>query len=174
MSVSTEIVVAAAGLAAGVAGTAYKSRKALEQDYDIDLRKSRIDVYRTLWKALQPLARYATPNERLGPDDVRRLGVALRRWYFEGGGLFLSKTARNAYFDLQEALAQTAGKEIDPESVRPLLRQRGSALRSAMAADVATRVAPRLGGRRRTDVDIPDEERKRETADALSSDAKSE
>jgi hypothetical protein len=167
VSVSTEIVVAAAGLAAGVAGTAYKSRKALEQTYDIDLRKSRIDAYRMLWKALQPLARYAPPSERLEPDDLRRLAVTLRRWYFEGGGLFLSKAARNAYFDLQETLAQTIAQGLDPESVRPLLRRLGSDVRSAMAADVATRVAPRLGGGRSADVDVPDEVRERETADAL-------
>jgi hypothetical protein len=167
VSVSTEIVVAAAGLVVGVAGTAYKSRKELEQNYDVDLRKSRMDVYRTRWKSLQPLARYAPPSERLDPDDLHRLAVALRRWYFETGGFFLSTAARNAYFKLQETVAQTIEQGIDPDSVRTLLRERGSNLREAMAADVATRVAPRLGGRRGADVDIPNKEREREVAAEL-------
>lgn len=162
----TAIAVAAvtglAGLIAGIAGTAYKSRKALEADYDISRRKARTDVYQKLWGELQVLAKYSPPP--FGRETVVKLSVALRRWYFEQGGIFLSKRARNAYFDLQEALVQTLERLDDPAPLRELLRGRGSSLRTAMAADIATRDPPRLGGKGTKQVDIRDEDRAKQTA----------
>jgi hypothetical protein len=152
----------ALGLVAGIVGTAYKSRKALESEYDIDLRKTRIDVYKKLWCKLNVLARYSPPP--YSRETVEQLSVALRSWYFEQGGLFMSKHVRNAYFDLQEALAQTLERVDDPASLRRLLVARGSALRTAMSDDVATRVAPKLGGKRGGDVDISDDVRVARTA----------
>jgi hypothetical protein len=163
---TTAIVVAAvtgaAGLTAGIAGTAYKSRKELESAYDIDLRKARVDVYKKLWSELEVLAKYSPPPFSL--HTVEQLSVALRHWYFKQGGIFLSKRARNAYFDLQEGLTQTLDHAGDPASLRDLLRRRGSKLRTEMAEDIATRVAPRLGGKRGEDVDIPDDVRHAKTA----------
>jgi hypothetical protein len=104
-AIAIAAVTGAVGLIAGVVGTAYKSRKALESEYDIDLRKARIEVYKELWSALELLAKYSPPGFSRG--SVEQLSVTLRRWYFERGGIFLSKRARNAYFDLQEALVQT-------------------------------------------------------------------
>ena len=166
---ATAIAVAAVtgvvGLVAGIAGTAYKSRKELESKYDIDLRKKRIDVYKKLWSELQVLAKYSPPP--FSRETVEQLSVAMRCWYFEQGGVFLSKRARNAYFDLQEALVQTLELLDDPAPLRELLRKRGSTLRTAMAEDVATRVAPQLGGKRAEDVDIPDDIRLDKTAAAI-------
>lgn len=162
----TAIVVAAVtgvlGLIAGIAGTAYKSRKALESEYDIDLRKKRIDVYKKLWKELQVLALYSPPP--FSRETVEQLSTELRRWYFEQGGIFLSTRARNRYFDLQEALVQTLKRREDPARLRELLRKRGSALRTAMAEDVATRAPLRLGRRTTEEPDIPDDERRAATA----------
>ena len=93
------------GIFAGFLGTAYKSRKALESEYDISLRKARIDVYTKLWKELEVLAKYSPPP--FSRKTVEDLSLAMRSWYFEEGGLDLSKQARNKYFDLQEALVQT-------------------------------------------------------------------
>ena len=160
-AIAVAAVTAVVGLIAGIAGTAYKSRKALESEYDIDLRKARVDVYKKLWGELQVLARYAPPA--FSRDTVERLSVALRIWYFEQGGIFLSKRARNAYFDLQEALVQTLDRVDDPAPLRELLRKRGSSLRTAMAEDIATRDAPRLGRMRAEDGDIPDESRVADT-----------
>ena len=166
---ATAITVAAVtgvvGLVAGIAGTAYKSRKALEAEYDIDLRKARVDVYMKLWSELQVLAKYSPTA--FNRATVEQLSVALRRWYFEQGGLFLSERARDKYFDLQEALVQTLGGRDDPTPLRELLRTRGSNLRTALAEDVATRVAPRLGDKRAKDVEIPGDKRVSDTAAAI-------
>jgi hypothetical protein len=49
---ATALLSAAAGVVAGIVTTAWKSRKELESQYDIDLRKRRIDAYVELWKLL--------------------------------------------------------------------------------------------------------------------------
>jgi hypothetical protein len=80
--------------------------------------------------------------------------------------MYLSRQARNAYFDLQEALVQALELD-DPAPLRELIRGRGSALRTAMAEDVETRLPPRLVGDRVRDVDVADERRRAETAGAI-------
>jgi hypothetical protein len=163
MTATSSIVIAAVtggiGLVAGVVGTAYKSRKALEHEYDIDLRKARVRVYQQLWSELEVLAKYSPPS--FDQRAIVDLSVALRHWYFQSGGMYLSRPARNAYFDLQEALVQALDLD-DPKPLREFLRTRGSRLRTAMTQDIATRVPPRLGGGGR-DVDIPDQQRYDET-----------
>jgi hypothetical protein len=78
---ATAIVVAAVaglfGLVAGIAGTAYKSRKELEANYDIELRKKRIDVYQELWSDLEVLAKYSPPS--FSRESVEQLSLALRK-----------------------------------------------------------------------------------------------
>ncbi len=99
-------------------------------EYDKDLRSQRISHYKTLWSRTLPLAKYpespplayksAPPArfERLlrkllphedGAEDrivdsIESLSISLRDWYFEGGGLFLSESSRDTYFDLQDGL----------------------------------------------------------------------
>jgi hypothetical protein len=168
MSATSEIAAAViaggAGLVAGVVGTAYKSRKALEHEYDIDLRKARVRVYQQLWSELEVLAKYSPPQ--FTREAVADLSVVLREWYFRSGGMYLSRPARNAYFDLQEALVQVLDID-DPMLLRELLRERGSRLRTAMTEDVATRVAPRLGRSAAADVDVRDEERREQTSQEI-------
>jgi hypothetical protein len=166
---STAIVVAVItallGVIAGVIGTAYKSRKALESEYDIDLRKARVDVYKKLWAELEVLALYSP--EPFSRHTAQRLSVALRSWYFRHGGIFLSSRARNAYFDLQEALVQALERTDDPAPLRELLRRRGSALRTAMTDDIATRVPPRLVREPPANADVPDDARREATSAAI-------
>jgi hypothetical protein len=131
--------------------TQWKVRAELEGEYDQSLRDARIRVYQELWASLQPLAQYARP----GPvtyQAIHQLTTDLRAWYFEKGGLYFSDKARDAYFALQEALAGVQSKrpatmaiqtELEDATVERL-RQQGSALRTAMAADVGTRRAPLL------------------------------
>lgn len=79
-----------------------KVRQDLEIEYDKDLRSRRITHYLELWKLLAPLARYPAPNS-LAAQEVARLSVDLKTWYFDRGGLFLSGPTRNRYFALQDA-----------------------------------------------------------------------
>ena len=141
------------GSASAYLAARWKAHKDLEADYDRELRGARIAAYRALWTLLEPLARYAPPGP-LTAAVAADLASALRGWYFQTGGLFLSDESRRAYFALQEvraaALAPTpngtppAAPAGDPAgelggATRTALRRAGSALRTATARDVGTR-----------------------------------
>lgn len=146
----TVVLSAGVGGVLGIFTTAWKSRKDLESQYDIDLRKSRIEAYEALWKELEPLA-YHSPPGTVTPRVVRNLGGALRHWYFTTGGLFLSETTRQPYFNLQQGVsgalkhkAADSSEEIPDETLKAL-KTLASRLRTSCTDDVATRVRPRLG-----------------------------
>jgi hypothetical protein len=103
-------------------------------EYDKELRSQRLQSYKTLWSRTLPLAKYPesptlayySANESVPPprfgrllmkllphedspeeevvDSIHSLSTSLRDWYFEGGGLFLTESARDTYFDLQDGL----------------------------------------------------------------------
>jgi hypothetical protein len=129
--------------------TALKVRQDLQREYDLSLRKERMDAYRELWKTLEPLAKYFRA-QRVTYASLKALGSDLRKWYFETGGIFLTVPAREAYFNLMDELRLV---EILEERDLPgevdfatfdRLRELGSALRSTMVADVLTRRGPAL------------------------------
>jgi hypothetical protein len=141
--VAMVILSAGVGALAGVVTTAWKSRKDLEAQYDIDLRTRRVEAYSDLWKALEPLAYHFAARD-LDATGAKQLGAALRRWYYATGGLVLSADSRPAYFNLQSALAGASADEVgDPE--REILKALASRLRTSTTNDVATRVRARLG-----------------------------
>ena len=141
----TTVLGAGLGLLTGVVLALLGSRQRLEVEYDIELRKHRIEAYQALWKILEPLAYYSPPSA-VTYAVARDLSQALRSWYFEVGGLFLSERSREAYFDLQKGLGGVIKEPLDAR-YRPLgprrfdrLRSLASTLRTASTQDVATRV----------------------------------
>lgn len=142
------IVGAIAGIAGTYLGAILKFRKDLALKYDIDLRKKRIREYRELWKLLQPLAKYARPGP-LTCQAAQQLSYDLRQWYYERGGMFLSDRSRDAYFALQDSLKKEVVDSHSGQPDAPLaeeaferIREKGSALRTALTVDVGTRKKP--------------------------------
>jgi hypothetical protein len=124
--------------------TSRKVREDLEAKYDTDLRDRRLKVYAELWKLLEPLAKYSPPGP-VTPRVLGQLSRALRSWYFDTGGLYLSEPARDAYFALQGALVAAVGTgeaeidvELDPDAFEAI-RKAGSDLRTHLAGDIGTR-----------------------------------
>lgn len=78
-----------------------KVRDDLTIEYDKDLRARRITCYEKLLALMLPLAKYPEPDP-LSHSRLRLLAINLRRWYFEGGGLYMSEQTRDTYFDLQD------------------------------------------------------------------------
>jgi len=143
--VAIVIVSALVGAVAGFASTAWKSRKDLEAQYDIDLRTRRIEAYSELWKTLEPLA-YHFPERPLTKHAATGLGSTLRRWYFQTGGLVLSSSTRPAYFNLQQALegVSAPGAPQLEKAQHDILKALASRLRTSTTLDVATRIRPRI------------------------------
>jgi hypothetical protein len=166
-AIAVAAIAAVVGLIAGIVGTAYKSRKELETSYDIDRRKARIFVYKKLWTESAVLSLYSPP--KFDRDAATQFSAELRRWYFEDGGMYLSKSAQEAYLNLQQALEETLSRDDDPMLLREILRKKASALRSALVRDIATRDQSLLSRRKKQPPETSDEDRKKAIAEEIES-----
>lgn len=143
MSEAIVAVIGLVGSAAGAIWAAYVGTRRrvlaeLEAQFDADLRTERLKVYPALWSALEPLAKYAREPPGLPKQvELEHLAEALRRWYFQVGGLYLSVESREAYFALQDRLAAVASDPDDDEF--EAIRRLGSSVRTALTYDVGTR-----------------------------------
>jgi hypothetical protein len=112
-----------------------------------------------LWQTLEALAKYGR-RDPLAQDEAQTLLNQLKTWYFETGGLVLSRDARQDYFALLDGLEVVIRLSGDTLSAADdeFLRVLGSRLRTAMTRDVGTRRTfvfrgdpereePRLGSR---------------------------
>jgi hypothetical protein len=107
------IVTASLGIVGGVlvayVGAVLKFRNDLKAEYDKDLRNRRIEAYQGLWHLLQYVGRYDLPKS-LTPKILKELSVEMRKWYFGGGGLYLSEESRTTYFDLKQDIKDVLHK----------------------------------------------------------------
>lgn len=72
---------------------------------DLDLRKRRLDVYQEIWRKTEILPKWPRA-ESVTYDDFYEFSESLRQWYFNKGGMFLSRSSHsNAYIPLQDAIA---------------------------------------------------------------------
>jgi hypothetical protein len=125
--------------------TNQKFRDDLRAEYDKDLRERRIEVYKGLWHLLQYLGRYDRPKP-LTPQTLQELTVEMRKWYFGGGGLYLSEKSRETYFELKETLRKVLAETKDgledvplDEEDSKLVLHKGHLLRDSLTRDVGTR-----------------------------------
>ena len=123
-----------------------KARLDLTVEYDKELRQSRLTAYQDLWTHLKPLAPYSPPAP-ITYAIAKRTSEELRDWYFERGGIYLSREARGPYFDLKEELQriidnhhlqQKPDVELDKKHLEAL-HHPGTALRAALSNDIGTR-----------------------------------
>jgi len=144
MGIITGLIGVASGAILTYIGAILKFRKDLEAEYDKDLRTRRLTAYEKLWGHLQLLARYDRPKP-LTPQTLQELSVAMRRWYFEEGGLYLSDKSRQTYFDLKRAIQKLLednryrpDQTLEGPDSTPLL-DTASLLRARLTQDVGTR-----------------------------------
>jgi hypothetical protein len=126
--------------AAAIAGVvSYRiARWNIRKDLEVELRREKLNAFKKLWAISQPLAKYGR-IEPVNGETIARLSQELRKWYFEDGGMFLSDTSRDKYFEFQESL-QNAIKSLKSgaanvalaEETFELLRTKGSELRTAL------------------------------------------
>jgi hypothetical protein len=108
----------------------HKSPLAFTSVVDTDLRTRRIPVYAELWEktGLLPMWRW---NTELEYEALHQLTCDFRNWYFKRGGMYLSTSARDAYFEVQKCINAILDKMRLAESPLTTIRQSGiSAARS--------------------------------------------
>jgi hypothetical protein len=151
---SADLLKALLGLVTGALGTYFglywKIREELVAKYDQELRAERVKQYTLLWHATEPLAKYSAPAP-VTVASLHQLAIALRQWYFGGGGMFLSDRARDAYFALQDSIAAAStsppSASADGDAAvdsEPAIRKASSRLRTVLTADVGSRKRPIL------------------------------
>lgn len=108
---------------------------------DLDLRSARKTAYADLWSRTKVVPKWPR-DPSLGYEDLRKLSEGMRDWYFAGGGMLLSRTAREVYGDAQAAIHACLGadrpgrvSDADYDRVRDAL----SALRTELTDDLLTR-----------------------------------
>lgn len=146
------------GLVSGVISSALtyfstrsKIRLDMRVEYDKSLHDKRLELYKQLWPKTAPLARFA-PHVVLTYHVVRTVSADMRDWYFNEGGIYLSKRSRKPYFALKEqmqhviddmALVEEPDKQIG-DKARDLILAAASRLRTSLADDIGTRTEPWL------------------------------
>jgi hypothetical protein len=152
LEVVAAVISAAGGSAVIVAGLAgwlgklwldrITSLHKLLGEIDIDLRKRRIDVYAELWTLTSVLPKWPK-DENVTYEQLRLFSQALRNWYFERGGMYLSRTTHSeGYSSLQDKLQLVLSCEKSgklSESDYEIVRDRCSFLRTCLASDIQSR-----------------------------------
>lgn len=131
--------------------TRSKIRLDMRVDYDKDLHNRRLELYKQLWPKTKPLAEFSR-DCALTYDVINTVAEQTRDWYFEQGGIYLSKRSRKPYFRLkrllqkvldEETLKQEHTKALDGPRVEAILVA-ARRLRTSLADDIRTRRAPWL------------------------------
>jgi hypothetical protein len=133
--------------------TAAKIRLELTIEYDKELRKERLSAYLKLWPKLKPLARYSPPSP-VSRQLVKDTSEDMRDWYFDTGGVYLSRESRDHYFKLKGTMQKIID---DPEILEEdgslpgkwvkTLHYEATRLRAALSDDIGTRQEPFLRSR---------------------------
>ncbi len=108
---------------------------------DKDLLNKRADLYQSAWEKTELLSKYC------GKDDATieqygKLSEDLHNWYFQNGGLYLSRNSQKAFANLQTALIELPKDGISNES-RKNTRNLGSLFRTELTNDILSRRSAR-------------------------------
>lgn len=109
-SLLTGLVAGAISAVVTYFATRSKIRLDLAVENDKKLRDERLKVYKDLWKLLKPLARFS-PETPLSYQIIKDTSEKMRDWYFDEGGIYLSKESRKPYFDLKKSLQRIIDEE---------------------------------------------------------------
>ena len=123
----------------------HKKMLELAGGIDLDLREKRKNAYLVIWGKMRLLPKWPRASG-ITYDDLRKLSEEFREWYFDGGGMYLSTGAMDAYKAVQDTIAGVVGGNkrgpIKPEeydAVYDAVRDKCSAFRTALTNDLLSR-----------------------------------
>ena len=119
----------------------HRSSLAFLSSVDTDLRTKRIPVYAELWEKTGVLPMWPW-NTELEYQDLHQLTRDFRDWYFKRGGMYLSASARDAYFEVQKSINAILEKDqagrVSNDDYKNI-QHKCSALRTKLAEDLLSR-----------------------------------
>ena len=151
-SIVTPVVTGIAGVLVASSIALVKGAIASRSKENEELRSWRLKAYPVVWKLTSTVPRW--PRSNPSYRELWSLHYALRDWYYNTGGLYLSANARARYGDMQELLDTYLGdraRDDDAPVPRPAsgtawahspykaLMDACSAFRTALTEDLATR-----------------------------------
>jgi hypothetical protein len=131
-------VAAAIGFVTAAALALINSWLAGRENVAEGVRNQRIATYPAVWNRTRVVSRW--PRTDAGREQFLRLHEDLRRWYYAGGGLYLSTRARKRYEHLQlvlEAVVSIDDKQA-AERYRAVM-EAASYFRTGLTDDLETR-----------------------------------
>jgi hypothetical protein len=107
---------------------------------DEGLRAKREASYRELWQLTRLLPEWPRADD-VTHGKLGELSRAMRDWYFDGGGLYLSQPARDAYGEVQRALQPLLHKPdgVIAPAEYDALQELCSRLRRELTTDLLSR-----------------------------------
>ena len=146
-ALTTTVLSAAVGAVVGFLSAAGKSYLDARRKVDEDLRTRRSPTYQELWNKTQTFQLW--PQTKASYTEVEAFQRQLALWYYDSGGMLLSKSGQRAYQRLQERLTsiiQVAEGMTDeerrthiPDKDWTAVAVRCSRLRAALTDDLLSR-----------------------------------
>ena len=143
---SQELVAAVIGLVVGALAAWIKAVLAIREKVNEELRGLRVATYPMVYQLTAPLSLW--PPASMTYDDLFQINLALRRWYFASGGLYLSARSRDRYGEMKQLIcaylddigdeARPAAMDIRPDAYTDLTTT-ARAFRNALTEDLETR-----------------------------------
>lgn len=145
---TTTVLSAGVGAAFGLLAAAAKSYLDSRRKIDEDLRARRETYYRDLWQKTRRFQLW--PRTYVTYAEVTDFQLELANWYYEDGGLLLSRSGQSAYTRLQAELASVTGagdqlRDADRMRTRireaewTAIREKCSSLRTSLTDDLLSR-----------------------------------
>jgi hypothetical protein len=126
--------------------TMWRLRREHELDIDTELRTARIEAFKRPWETLKVLSLHnvEAPTRR----DLDHLVTELTNWYYDEGGVYLTRRSQPAFVACTKSIRAVAGKDAQSgghgqetidEAVHRELYDLGSAFRTQMTLDLGSR-----------------------------------
>lgn len=125
----------------GVIGAYLQTVYAYKKEVLSNVWNKRYEQYQKIWKLSGILPRYPE-NRSVTYEQLYKTCIAVKDWYFEGGGMIMSTTTRATYEELQQTLFTVSqSQQLEPLSStdHDLVRSLFSRFRSELTGDLTSR-----------------------------------
>ena len=107
---------------------------------DKTLLNKRAELYQTAWEYTELLSIYRS-KDNITREQYEQVSKNLHCWYFQTGGLYLSRSSQKAFAKLQKSLIEISTNKVLPDKEH--LRRIGSLFRTNLTNDLISRRSAR-------------------------------